>query len=106
MTREEIQEWLTEWLADRLCVAPEDIERDRSLASLGIEQDDLDDMQSEIEDYFEESLDAGAIRLRSTPSSVTRYLCELTGTDEDDDFTSGPVRDPEMEDMLRDMGVQ
>lgn len=105
MTREEIQEWLTEWLADKLCIAPEDIEHDRTLASLGFEQEDLSDLEGEIEEYFEERLEAGALRLRSTISSVTRYLCELTGTDEEDDYTTGPNRDPEMEDTLRDLGV-
>jgi len=106
MTREEIREWLAEWLADELGISPDEVETDRSLASYGLEADQLEELSSDIEEYFEESLEAGAVRARMTVSGLTRYLCELTGTDEDDDYETGALQGMEADNLLRDIGLQ
>ena len=41
MTRDEIREWLMDWLAEQLGISPEDVENDRSFASYGFDADDL-----------------------------------------------------------------
>jgi len=106
MNREEIREWLENWVADHLGMSPEDVEGDRTLASYGFEADDLEQLASEIEEYFEETLDAEVIRARSTVSGLTRYLCELTGADEEEPADEEPMRDVDMEELARDIGLQ
>jgi len=107
MTREEIREWLAEWLADQLGISPEDVEMDRSFASYGLDADDLARLVSAIEESFEESLEADVIRGRSTLTSTTRLLCELSGADEEDaDSGEEPARDVDMDELARDIGLQ
>ena len=47
------------------------------------------------------------IRPRSTVTSATRYLCELSGADEEDaDAGEEPSRDIDMDELARDIGLQ
>ncbi|MDD9938254.1 MAG: phosphopantetheine-binding protein [Myxococcales bacterium] len=106
MTREEIREWLADWLADQLGISPDDIEMDRTLASYGLDVEQLEGLSSDIEEYFDETLEANAVRPRLTVSGLIRYLCELTGTDEEDDYESGALHGMEADNLLRDIGLQ
>ncbi|HMI92226.1 MAG TPA: acyl carrier protein [Polyangiales bacterium] len=107
MNRTEIREWLENWLADELGISPEDVEGDRSLGSYGLEAEDLERLGSEIEEYFEESLEADTVRTRSTIASLTRYLCELTGADDEDPGESEEAtREVDMDELARDIGLQ
>jgi len=107
MTRDEIREWLIDWLADHVGVSPEEVESDRSFASYGLDADDLARLVSAIEESFEESLDADAIRLRSTVASATRYLCELSGGDDGDaESSEEAAREIDMDELARDIGLQ
>ena len=71
------------WFAEQLGISPEDVEIDRSFASYGFDAEDLVELVSAIED-LEETLDAEAIRPRSTVATATRYLCKLSGADDED----------------------
>src|SRR5882757_4726863 len=103
MNRDEIREWLMDWLADKIGVSPEEVERDRSLASYGLEAEELGDLVSAIEEYFEESIDAEAIRPRATLASLTRYLCELSGADDEEtEQSEEPAREIDMDELARD----
>jgi acyl carrier protein len=107
MTREEIREWLMNWLADFVGISPEEVENDRSFASYGLDAEDVARLVSAIEEYFEESLDADAIRLRSTVTSAARYLCELSGADEEESGASEEAqREIDMDELARDIGLQ
>ena len=107
MNREEIREWLENWLADHLGVSPDDIEADRSLASYRLEADDLANLTRAIEEAFEESVDDETVRPRSTVSSLTRYLCELTGADDEDgEAAEEASREVDMDELARDIGLQ
>jgi acyl carrier protein len=107
MNRDEIRQWLENWLADQLGVSPDDIESDRSLASYRLEADDLERLSAAIEESFEESLEADTVRPRSTVSSLTRYLCELTGADDEDgEAAEESSREVDMDELARDIGLQ
>ncbi len=107
MNREEIREWLMDWLADKVGISPEDVESDRTFASYGLEADDFAELVSAIEEDFEESLEADAVRPRSTLASLTRYLCELTGADDEELVQSEEsAREIDMEEIARDIGLQ
>lgn len=107
MNRDEIRQWLENWLADQLGVSPDDIESDRSLASYRLEADDLERLSAAIEESFEESLEADTVRPRSTISSLTRYLCELTGADDEDgEAAEESSREVDMDELARDIGLQ
>ena len=106
MTRDEIREWLMNWFAEQLGISPDDVEIDRSFASYGFDADDLVELVSAIEEYFEESLDAEAVRPRSTVAAVTRYLCELSGADDEDVSEEEPQREIDMDELARDIGLQ
>jgi hypothetical protein len=107
MNRDEIREWLENWLADHLGMSPEDIESDRSLASYRLELEDLENLHAAIEESFEEAIDAETVRPRSTVSSLTRYLCELTGADDEEGETAEESsREVDMDELARDIGLQ
>jgi acyl carrier protein len=107
MNRDEIRGWLMDWLADKVGISPDEIEMDRSFASYGLEAEDLTDWVSAIEEYFEESLEADALRPRATVASLTRYLCELSGADDEDvDQAEEPAREIDMDELARDIGLQ
>jgi acyl carrier protein len=106
MTRDEIREWLMNWFAEQLGISPEEVESDRSFASYGFDAEDLVELVSAIEEYFEETLEAEAIRPRSTIASATRYLCELTGADDEDLTEEEPQREIDMDELARDIGLQ
>ena len=107
MNRDEIRQWLENWLADQLGVSPDDIESDRSLASYRLEADDLERLSAAIEESFEESLEADTVRPRSTVSTLTRYLCELTGADDEDgEAAEESSREVDMDELARDIGLQ
>jgi hypothetical protein len=61
MNRSEIREWLENWLADHLGISPEDVEGDRSLASYGLDSEDLERLTGEVEES-------------SSPAPTTRSL--------------------------------
>ena len=72
-----------------------------------MDADDLARLASAIEEYFEESLDADAIRLRSTLATATRYLCEWSGGDDEDaDSGEEAAREIDMDELARDIGLQ
>src|SRR5262245_3475989 len=107
MNRSEIRAWLENWLADELGISPEDVEGDRSLGSYGLDAEDLERMCAEIEEYFEETLEADSVRARSTMASLTRYLCELTGADDEEPGESEEAqREVDMDELARDIGLQ
>jgi acyl carrier protein len=107
MNRDEIREWLIEYVADQLGISPEDVEMDRTLASYGFDTEEIESMVAAIEDYFEESLPGDSVRTRSTVASLTRLLCEWSGADDDDDEApEEPSRDLDMEEIARDIGLQ
>lgn len=105
MTKDEIREWLNDWLADHLGMSPDDIEADRTLARYGLEAEELTSLQRDIEDAIEENLDAGAIRPRSTVSSLTQYVWQQLGNEDDDEFDASPREAVDMEETLRDIGM-
>jgi acyl carrier protein len=107
MNRTEIREWIENWLADELGISPDDVEADRSLGSYGLEADDLERLTGDIEEYFEETLEAEVIRVRSTVSTLTRYLCELSGADDEDPGEAEEAsREVDMDELARDIGLQ
>jgi polyketide synthase 13 len=107
MTREEIREWLNDWMADHLGISPEEVETDRTLASYGLDTEDLERLASAIAEYFEETLPEDSIRARSTVATLTRLLCELSGADDEDaDEAEEPSREIDMDELARDIGLQ
>ena len=50
MTKDEIREWLSDWLADHLGISPEDVETDRTLARYGLEAEELVSLQGDLEE--------------------------------------------------------
>jgi hypothetical protein len=105
MTKDEIREWLNDWLADHLGVSPEDVEEDRTLARYGLEADEMVSLQRDLEEAIEERIEAGAIRARSTVSSLTQYVWEHLGNEDDDEFDAAPRETVDMEETLRDIGM-
>ena len=107
MTREEIRGWLMDWLADQIGISPEEVEIDRSFASYGLDADDIARLVSAIEEYFEESLEPRHDSPALDRDQATRYLCELSGADEEDaDASEEPSRDIDMDELARDIGLQ
>jgi hypothetical protein len=105
MTKDEIREWLSDWLADHLGISPEDVESDRTLARYGLEAEELVSLQGDLEEALEERIEAGAIRPRSTVTSLTQYVWTLLGNDDDDEFDSSPRETVDMDETLRDIGM-
>jgi len=105
MTKDEIREWLNDWLADHLGVSPEDVEADRTLARYGLEADEMVSLQSDLEEAIEERIEGGAIRARSTVTSLTQYVWEHLGNEDEDEFDSSPREAVDMEETLRDIGM-
>lgn len=107
MNREEIREWLNDWLADHLGISPEDVESDRTLASYGLDTEDLERLAAAIAEDFEETLPEDSIRARSTVATLTRLLCELSGADDEEEAESEEQqRDIDMDELARDIGLQ
>lgn len=107
MNRDEIREWLMDWLADKIGISPDEVERDRSFASYGLDADDFAALVSAIEEYFEESLEGDVIRPRTTLASLTRYLCEWTGADEEESsHGEEQAREVDIEELARDIRMQ
>lgn len=102
MTRNEIEGWLVDWLSDELGLSDDELERDRSLGSYGITTGQLVRLASDIEDFFEEPLEPGIIVKRSTIERLTRELCVLMDTDEEEFGPGEPVCD---EETLQDLGL-
>jgi acyl carrier protein len=107
MTREEIREWLINYIAEQLGISLEEVEADRSLASYGFEAEDLERFAAAVDEEFEESLPPDAIRPRSTVSSLTRFICEWSGGDDEDAAEAEePSREIDMDELARDIGLQ
>jgi hypothetical protein len=105
MTKDEIREWLTDWLADHLGISPEELETDRTMARYGLEADEMSSLQNDLEEAIEERIEAGAIRARSTVTSLTQYVWELLGNEDDEEFDSHPRESMDMDETLRDIGI-
>lgn len=84
MTRTEIEGWLVDWFSDELGLSEGEIESDRTFGSYGVSTGQLVRLASDIEDFFEEPLEAGIIVKRSTLSKLTRELCVMMDTDEEE----------------------
>ena len=107
MNRDEIREWLMDWLADKVGISPDEVEMDRTFASYGLHADDFAELTSAVEEAFEERLEAEAVRPRSTVAALTRYLCELTGADDEDaEHSEEAAREIDMDELARDIGLQ
>lgn len=102
MTRSEIESWLRDWMSEELDMAADVIEADRTLGSYGIGADALERLACDIEDFFEEPLESGLIQKRATLSRLTRDLCILMGTDEEDLSYEAPMTDLA---LLADIGL-
>jgi len=102
MTRTEIEGWLVDWLSDELGFSDAELERDRSLGSYGVTSGQLVRLASDIEEFFEEPLEPGILVKRSTIERLTRELCILMDTDEEEFGPAEPVCDAE---TLADLGI-
>ena len=101
MTRIEIEAWLCDWLAEELGLSTDVIENDRSLGSYGLAGEELERLGCDIEEFFEEPLESGIIQKRATVAKLTRDLCLLMDTDEEDLSYEEPVHDLQ---LLQDIG--
>ncbi|MCH7593800.1 MAG: hypothetical protein IIB27_04755 [Chloroflexi bacterium] len=101
MTRIEIEAWLCDWLSEELGLSTDVIENDRSLGSYGLAADDLERLACDIEEFFAEPLESGIIQKRATVAKLTRDLCLLMDTDEEDLSYEEPVHDLQ---LLQDIG--
>lgn len=102
MTRTEIEGWLLDWLSDELGIGIDDFEKDRSIGSYGISSRQLENLAGDIEEFFEEPLESGIVVKRATIDRLTRELCILMDTDEEEFGGAEPVAD---QDVLQDLGL-
>ena len=101
MTRIEIEAWLCDWLAEELGLSTDVIESDRTLGSYELGNEELERLACDIEDFFEEPLESGTIQKRATLNKLTRDLCLLMDTDEEDLSYEAPIHDLQ---LLADIG--
>lgn len=104
MNRNEIQEWVKQWLGDQLGISPDEIEKDRSFASYGLGEELMQLLGEEIEDYFEDRIDDRNLTPRGNVAHLTKALCALCDTDDEDLSSLGSDRDYEMDQTLREIG--
>lgn len=102
MTRSEIKNWLSEWIADAVGMGAEDIEEDRTLGSYRLSSSQVASLAEEIEEFFEEPLEAGIVIKRAKVGRIIRELCILMDTDEEAFEEEEPLRDL---DLLQDIGL-
>lgn len=102
MTRSEIEVWLVDWLSDELGMSDDELERDRTLGSYGVTTGQLVRLASDIEDFFEEPLEPGIVVKRATMDKLTRELCVLMDTDEEEFAPAEPMCDA---DTLVELGL-
>lgn len=102
MTRIEIEAWLCDWLAEELGLSTDVIESDRTLGSYGLGAEELERFGCDIEDFFEEPLESGVLQKRATLARLTRDLCVMMDTDEEDLSYQEPVHDMQ---LLADIGL-
>ena len=105
MTRSEIEGWLLDWLSDELGFGVDDFEKDRSIGTYGINARQLEQLACDIEEFFEEPLESGIVVKRATIEKLTRELCILMDTDEEEFAGEEPVRDQELLQDLRLSGI-
>jgi hypothetical protein len=103
MNRIEITEWVVQWVADQVGASSDEIEVDRSFASYGLDEDAMHLLGEEIESCFEECVDDRALSPRSNASALTRVLCALCETD-DDESSDDAAAEYEMDQTLREIG--
>jgi hypothetical protein len=103
MNRIEITEWVAQWVADQVGASADEIESDRSFASYGFDEDAMHLLGEEIESFFEERVDDRSLSPRSNPAVLTRALCVLCETDEEDESEDASA-DYEMDETLREIG--
>ena len=72
MTRSEIKNWLSEWIADAVGMGAEDIEEDRTLGSYRLSSSQVASLAEEIEEFFEEPLEAGIVIKRAKVGRIIR----------------------------------
>lgn len=104
MNRTEITEWVAEWVADQIGTSADEIEADRSFASYGLDEDAMHLLGEEIESTFEECVDERSLSPRSSPVALTRALCAVCETDEDDSDSEDASASYEMDQTLREIG--
>lgn len=102
MTRREIKSWIADWLADELSIGADEVDEERTLGSYRLSAGQLDQLASDIEEFFEEPLESGIIVRRASVGRIIRELCVLMDTDEEDFSGEEPVCDPE---LLQDIGI-
>ena len=102
MTRSEIKTWLSDWLADELSIGVDEIDEERTLGSYRLSVSQIEQLASDIEEFFEEPLEPGIVVKRASVGRIIRELCVLMDTDEEEFQEAEPVRDL---DLLQDIGM-
>jgi acyl carrier protein len=73
---ERIEEWLLNWLMNRLSMDAADISRDRPFAEFGVDSLTAVELSQELEDEFKVPLPAIVAWNYPTPAALSRYLAE------------------------------
>lgn len=89
---ERIEEWLLNWLVNRLSMDPADISRDRPFAEFGVDSLTAVELSQELEDEFKVPLPAIVAWNYPTPAALSRYLAEQSlGVSETEAATAPPA---------------
>lgn len=102
MTRSEIKNWLSDWIADAVGISADDIDEDRTLGSYRLSTAQVATLAEDIEEFFEEPLESGIVVKRAKVGRIIRELCILMDTDEEAFDSEEPLRDL---DLLQDIGL-
>ena len=73
---EQIEEWMLNWLVNRLSMDPADVARDRPFAEFGVDSLTAVELSQELEDEFKVPLPAIVAWNYPTPAALARYLAE------------------------------
>ena len=103
MTRNEIKNWLSDWLADAIGISADEIDEERTLGSYRLSSSQVATLADDIEEFFEEALETGIVIKRAKVERIIRELCILMDTDEETFDEEEPLRDPE---LLQDIGLR
>jgi len=102
MTRSEIKTWIADWLADQLSIGADEVDEERTLGSYRLGASQLEQLASDIEEFFEEPLESGIVVKRASVGRIIRELCVLMDTDEEEFSDGEQSLDPE---LLQDIGI-
>src|SRR4051794_21637736 len=75
---EQIEEWLLQWLVNRLSMDASTVSRDRPFAEFGVDSLTAVELSQELEDEFGVPLPAVVAWNYPTPAALARYLAEQT----------------------------